>query len=180
MPAAAFLSAWQATGREEGGYVHNPSDSGGETNWGITARIARAYGYQGDMRSLPRSLAREIAKRQYWDANRLDEVAALSLPVAHELFDTGLNVGPALAAQWLQRCLRVALPGKPLQADGHIGGLTLQALKAFLARRGDDGVTVLLRALNSFQSVHYTELCERREKDELFWFGWQLRRITLR
>ena len=33
--------------RVEGGYVNNPSDSGGGTNFGITVAVARQFGYSG-------------------------------------------------------------------------------------------------------------------------------------
>ena len=42
---------------KEGGYTDHPSDRGGPTNWGITEKVARAYGYTGDMRELERDLA---------------------------------------------------------------------------------------------------------------------------
>ena len=42
--------------RKEGGYVNDPADSGGETNWGITVSRARQSGYNGDMRTMPRSV----------------------------------------------------------------------------------------------------------------------------
>lgn len=180
MQSAVFLSAWQSTGREEGGYVNDPRDSGGETNWGITATVARAHGYLGDMRDLSQERARQIAKEQYWDIMRLDDIAQLSFSIARELFDSGFNVGQSIVGQWLQRCLNVALPGSPLRVDGLIGRVTISALNQFLKKRGADGELVLLRALNSFQSVHYTELAERREKDEAFWFGWQLRRVEVK
>ena len=44
----------------EGGYVDDPSDSGGETNYGITKAVARRYGYAGHMRDLPREVAYQI------------------------------------------------------------------------------------------------------------------------
>ena len=49
----------------EGGYVDHPSDPGGRTNWGITERVARANGYSGSMRALPKATAREIYRKQY-------------------------------------------------------------------------------------------------------------------
>ncbi|HEE0576381.1 TPA: hypothetical protein R6358_002680, partial [Klebsiella pneumoniae] len=43
---------------KEGGYVDHPSDKGGSTRWGITQTTARAHGYIGDMRNLPRETAK--------------------------------------------------------------------------------------------------------------------------
>lgn len=179
MTMNAFLLAWTETGRAEGGYVFDPRDSGGETNHGITKRVALAHGYEGDMRDLPRETAREIAKVQYWDVLRLDAVAALSYPIAFELFDSGFLCGQATVAQWLQRLLNVATAGTPLRVDGLLGPLTVYTLKQYLARRGGEGERVMLNGLNAFQSVHFTELAEKREKDEAFWFGWQSKRVAI-
>ena len=58
--------------RTEGGYVFDPDDSGGETNFGITKDVARAYGYTGCMRDLTRDQAFDIYVARYWDAVRGD------------------------------------------------------------------------------------------------------------
>ncbi|HEY6047601.1 MAG TPA: glycosyl hydrolase 108 family protein, partial [Sphingomicrobium sp.] len=79
----------------EGGYVNHPADAGGPTCFGITEAVARASGYSGPMRQLPRDEAAAIYKRLYWLRPRLDEVAKRSPAVAAELFDTGVNMGPA-------------------------------------------------------------------------------------
>ncbi len=44
----------------EGGFVDHPNDRGGPTCWGITEQVARAHGYRGDIRELPRSTAEAI------------------------------------------------------------------------------------------------------------------------
>jgi lysozyme family protein len=89
----------------EGGYVSHSSDKGGPTCFGITEAVARAHGYAGPMRQLPRSEAAAIYRRHYWARPRFDKVAERSARVAAELFDTGVNMGPAVAATFLQRAL---------------------------------------------------------------------------
>ncbi|WP_278002867.1 glycosyl hydrolase 108 family protein, partial [Bacillus thuringiensis] len=81
----------------EGGYVNNPNDKGGETNYGITIAVARANGYAGPMRDLPASVARQIYVKQYVAAPGFDKIAPVSIPVAAELVDTGVNMGPQVA-----------------------------------------------------------------------------------
>lgn len=166
----------------EGGYVNDPSDSGGETNYGITLAVARAYGYEGPMRDLPRDTAKAIYKAKYWDYNLLDEVAKLSPKIADELFDTGVNQGVASAGAFLQRSLNVLNQGGALYADtkvdGHIGRMTVAALREYLKRRGAQGEIVLFRALNSLQGAFYIELAEGRAKDEKYVYGWLLNRVV--
>ena len=59
----------------EGGYVDHAADRGGPTCFGITQAVARAHGYAGPMRQLPRSEAVGIYRRLYWLRPRLDEIA---------------------------------------------------------------------------------------------------------
>lgn len=49
----------------EGGYVNHPADRGGPTNFGITEAVARAHGFKGLMRNLPRGDAAAIYTRFY-------------------------------------------------------------------------------------------------------------------
>lgn len=86
---------------KEGGYVKNPNDKGGATNWGITQAVARAHGYTGDMRNLTRQQALDILEADYWYGSRFDQVSALSAEIAAELCDTGVNMGPAVAVRFL-------------------------------------------------------------------------------
>jgi lysozyme family protein len=166
--------------RVEGGYVNDSSDSGGETNFGITEAVARAYGYAGAMRDMPRGVAFDIYAARYWDAVRADDLLALSENVASEVVDTGVNMGTGRAGRILQRALNVLNVGGSLYpdlvVDGAIGPMTIQALRAYLAERNE---LVLCRALNCLQGAHYIELAERREKDEKFVYGWLKNRVVL-
>lgn len=160
----------------EGGYVNNPDDKGGATRWGVTELVARAHGYTGHMRDLPRETAVAIYEADYWTGPRFDQVHAVSPAIAEELCDTGINMGPSVPAKMLQRWL-TALNAKgtlypDLLPDGQIGPRTITALQLFLNSRGKEGEVVMLRALNSSQAVRYLELAEGREANETFLFGW--------
>jgi lysozyme family protein len=166
----------------EGGFVDNRADKGGPTCFGITEAVARANGYAGPMRQMPREQAAAIYRRLYWLRPRLDEVAARSERIAAELFDTGVNMGPAVAITFLQRALTALNRGgkdyPDLVPDGRVGPVTLAALDAFLKIRGTTGgETVLLRALEALQGERYLRLAERRPANEAFLYGWLANRI---
>jgi lysozyme family protein len=166
----------------EGGYANHPADKGGPTCFGITEAVARAHGYSGSMRQLPRDEAAAIYRRLYWLRPRFDEVARRAPRIAAELFDTGVNMGPAVAATFLQRVLtalnRDGSDYPDLVPDGRIGAQTLGALDAFLRLRGcSSGETVLLRALEALQGERYLRLAERRPANEAFLYGWLANRI---
>ncbi len=166
----------------EGGYVDHPADRGGPTRWGITQAVARAHGYAGAMPLLPRAKAEAIYERLYWSRPRFDAVAERTPRVAAELFDTGANMGPGVAATFLQRALtalnRNGQDYPDLVPDGRIGTATLAALDAFLAVRGAEaGETVLLRALEALQGERYLRLAEKRPANEAFLYGWLANRI---
>ncbi len=164
----------------EGGYVNDPSDSGGETNFGITVARARASGYLGTMREMPRQTAFDIYAAKYWDAVRAGNLLALSQAVADEVVDTSVNMGPGRAGKFLQRALNVLNSGgslyRDLVVDGKVGNATINSLRAYLDRRDEE---TLVKALNCLQGAFYITLAERREKDERFVYGWFKNRVTL-
>lgn len=54
-----------------------------------------------------REVAERIYHRRYVIEPGFDAVAGIYPHVAAELIDTGVNMGPAVAAMMLQRCLNV-------------------------------------------------------------------------
>ncbi len=165
----------------EGGYVNDARDAGGETSWGVTVAVARAAGYAGPMKAMSREQAREVYRSGYWTGPHLDRVAAVSGAVAGKLFDLGVNMGPAVGVGLLQRVLNVLNRGArdfpDIAVDGAVGPALLGALQAFLRRRGGEGETVLLKALNCLQGARYVELAEARPANEAFEFGWLANRV---
>lgn len=81
----------------EGGYSFDPSDLGGETNFGISKKSYPDL----DIKSLTVDEAKDIYKRDYWDkigcnflAEKLDIVA----------FDCAVNQGIGRATDFLAKC----------------------------------------------------------------------------
>ncbi|MGU3629829.1 glycoside hydrolase family 108 protein [Comamonas sp. C24C] len=115
-----FEKAFDRLIGHEGGYSFHPSDPGGETMWGVTARVARANGYTAAMKDLPRETAKAIYRKLYWDAVKADQ---LPDAVRFDVFDGAVNSGVAQSAKWLQRAASVA-------DDGVIGPITIAAATA--------------------------------------------------
>lgn len=80
----------------EGGYVNNPNDFGGETNFGITKSTYDAYRKQ---KSLPKQSVKfissneieEIYYKKYYLASGADKLTDKKLALVH--FDTAVNMG---------------------------------------------------------------------------------------
>lgn len=167
----------------EGDYSNNPNDRGGPTRYGITEQTARAHGYQGDMRMLPREKALDIYRQQYWAEPNFYDVSLRYPHLAEKLFDCGVNMGPKVATRFLQRALnglnRGASEYPDTPEDGSIGNMTLGALDAFKQHRGDEGEGVLLTAVKGQQVVRYIEICEKSQNNEAFLYGWLAHRVEL-
>jgi lysozyme family protein len=167
----------------EGRFSDNPNDAGGATMWGITEKVARANGYLGRMQDMPRSTADAIYRLEYFTRPGFDQVYPLSQRIAEEMFDTGVNQGVGLPGPWLQRILnalnRQGRDYPDIGVDGRIGPATIAALRACLNRRGADGETAILRALNCQQGVRYLDITEARSQNEDFYFGWLLNRVEI-
>jgi lysozyme family protein len=112
--------------KAEGGYSDNPADPGGPTNFGITLATLRAY--EGDpnltaddVKKLTPAVAKEIYRTAYW--NRM-QCGALPAGLDLEVFDFGVNSGPAESVKTLQRLVGVT-------QDGSVGPITLAAVGQF-------------------------------------------------
>jgi len=96
----------------EGGYVNNPADPGGETNWGISKRSYPAL----DIKNLTQDDAKAIYKRDFWDSCRCEELFPV---LAFAVFDCAVNSGCRQAVKLLQQALGV-------EDDGVFGRVTMR------------------------------------------------------
>lgn len=165
----------------EGDYSNDPADAGGETKFGVTKREAIKFGYTGDMRDFPRTLARAYYRKKCWEEPGYSRVNDYFPLLADKLLDFGVNAGTQTASKALQDCLNVLNDGgtiyPDLVVDGNIGPATLYALDAYLRKRkGEGGEKVLMFMVAAQQSVHYIDIAKARPQNERFMYGWQSQR----
>lgn len=79
----------------EGGYVNDPRDPGGETNFGISKRAFPNL----DIKNLTRDQAKKIYFDKYWIKSGCDK---LSWPLNLVVMDTAVNCGVERAKEMLQ------------------------------------------------------------------------------
>jgi lysozyme family protein len=111
-----FDEAFERVIGHEGGYVNDPRDPGGETNWGISKR---AYP-NVDIRNLSKDAAKEIYFRDYWQRARCNEYDGA---IGFQLFDCAVNTGIGQAIRFLQRAAGVV-------DDGVVGVMTVAAIRS--------------------------------------------------
>jgi len=138
MPSVEEVAA-QIVARE-GGYVNDPDDPGGATNYGVTVGTMKALGLDlnkdgridaADVRALTRAQAQQIFVEHYFKRPRLAE---LPDSVQASVFDMYVNAGTN-AVKILQRL--VARMGFVATADGVIGPQTIAAAQDAAAAAPD-------------------------------------------
>ena len=165
----------------EGAYFNHPNDPGGETMYGIIKTEARANGYQGAMRDLPKEVATEIYLRKYWKNNGLMKVD--SFVVALCIFDFFVNSGSrgATIAQEVVNAVynnrtssvqfgkTIDSSGlKPIAVDGQMGDKTFDAINKIPA-------FVFISIYNVLQEDKYEDLMRNNSKLRSFDKGWENR-----
>jgi len=114
----------------EGGYVNDPDDPGGATNFGVTIHTMRRLGLDldrdgdvdaADVRKLTLARAVEIYKTHYFEK---PGIARLPEAIQASVFDMYVNAG-GNAVKILQRLL--AEFGEPVTVDGALGPKTAAA-----------------------------------------------------
>jgi len=145
----------------EGGYVNDPKDPGGETNYGIAKRSHPDV----DIKNLTKEGAKEIYKEVYWDKNKVE-----SLPeeLWHIYFDMCVNQGKSRAVKIIQRAVNGK--GGSLDVDGGLGPMTIAAI-------GKSRVE--LDRVRAYRVKYYSDLVTKKPDLERFYFGWFKRALEV-
>ncbi|WP_282118507.1 holin-associated N-acetylmuramidase [Ruegeria atlantica] len=152
--------ATEIVGRE-GGFVDDPDDPGGATNYGVTVHTMRRLGLdlsgdgvvdQTDARRLSKAQAVDIFVRHYFELPRLRLLPKMVQP---SVFDMYVNAG-AQAVRILQRLLREM--GFDVVVDGVVGPQTARACQS--AAKSDP--VTFADAYGVARRNYYFRLADRR------------------
>ncbi|MCC5962071.1 MAG: peptidoglycan-binding protein [Rhodobacteraceae bacterium] len=149
--------------RREGGFVNDPDDPGGATNFGVTIHTLRRLrpGEKvgvDEVRRLTREEAIEIYLEHYFRGAR---IAELPEPLWPTVFDMQVNAG-ANAVRILQRLLRDM--GLEVAVDGMIGPQTIGAAHQAI----DMAPAHLVDAYGIARRDYYYALADRRPASRKF------------
>ena len=161
---SAFDIAFKITIGHEGGYVNDPDDPGGETNYGISKRSYPDI----DIANLTIEQAKNIYRKDYWEkqsCHLLDDFP----DVATELFDTSVNMGIGRGGKIFQEALNLSnrneLDYTNIAVDGGIGAKTISAFRSNKNKRR------LYNVMNILQGEFYINLMRKNETMEKY-VGW--------
>jgi lysozyme family protein len=152
---AMFELAIPTVLRHEGGYVNDPSDPGGETNFGISKRSYPSV----DIKGLTIASASAIYLRDWWD--RYGYGLIIPQAVATKVLDMSVNLGASRAHKLVQQAVEV-------DQDGVIGAATLHELNT------RNSLEVIL-SLQNTQAKFYRDLVAANPERQKFLNGWLAR-----
>jgi lysozyme family protein len=156
---ADITQAIQITLKNEGGYVNNPLDSGGATNFGILQRDWPSVNIAAITAEQAASWYQTTTQPQRFNNPLYSQIN--SQAILNKLFDMGVLFGVGSAVMMLQQVLQVT-------ADGGFGPATLAALNA-------DDSDMTLSAYKSRLHQHEIGVGEAHPTDIVFEEGWGTR-----
>ena len=152
------MSIIEETVQTEGGFVNDPLDAGGATNFGITQKTFSDFigrsATADEIENMALEAAVEIYFENFWKKNKVER---LPEPLQHHYFDCLVQHGPRNSGRIHQQSAVNRRRLKPEEVDGIVGSGTLAAVQPltlthgliervmFYANLGFDGSSYLKR-----------------------------------
>lgn len=174
-----FDKAIKTVLKHEGGYVDDPADPGGATNYGVSIRYLKQRGdldgdgvLDGDLdmdgdidvddiKNMTEEQAKDLYRSGFWDKNKIGEIDEYI--IAERVFDMCVNMGPRQAGKIVQRACNYF--GKGLIVDGIMGPATFKAVNSCKAE-------ALIREIRFNHAKFYLDLIEKKPTLAKFKNGW--------
>lgn len=184
MSRSHFDKAILITLKHEGGFVNDPIDPGGATNWGISIRFLKHAGDEDhdgwldgdidhdgdidvdDIRKMTVEQACRIYRIHFWDKYKYDKI--VDFVVAARVFDMTVNMGAIQTGKIVQRAVNNISP--MLHVDGKIGDKTFGAINCV-------DPEILMSEIRQEHAQFYLNLIAANPKFEKYRKGW-LRRAA--
>lgn len=170
--------------KHEGGYVNNPNDPGGATNFGISIRFLADYPDLGDfdhdgdvdvsdIQHMTQEDAIDIYKKTWWDKFGYERINDQT--ISTKVFDLAINMGAKRAHILLQTALNKAF-GLQIPAEGNLGPMTIGAINSATDGSGEQQ---LLDAYCNEVWGFYQRIVEKKPTSGVFLKGWKNRAFDL-
>ncbi len=168
---ANFKEAITKIFKNEGGYVDNPLDLGGTTNWGISLRFLQSIdrtATKATIKNLTKGQAEDLYFQHFWLPNKYDEIK--SQKVAEKVFDTAVNLGAKMANRFLQATLNIIIfNGAKIAEDGILGAKSINAINVLAEEDVDQSI---LKVYELLQKEYYAKIVINRKEQVAFLKGW--------
>lgn len=180
IPITTFDKALEFVLKEEGGYINDPDDAGGATNFGIIQRTYDLYREEkslskADVQFIGGEEVRYIYFHSYWKAGKCSELPS-KIAMIH--FDGFVNIRGANKV--LQRTINVFITDL-IDVDGNIGPKTLTALSGVVtALSSAVNVNTFIDELLWHRVIYYRRRVDKRPVNIKFLRNWLVRLEHLR
>ena len=157
----------------EGGWVSDPQDLGGETNYGISMLMIRRSGLTpqelgvdnlttpGCLKKMTVDGAKKIYLKYYWAPFHYDSINDQT--VATKIFDCGVNCGNDRANVMAQKAANAC--GQSLTVDGSLGPKSFAAINACDAK-------TYIKAYADEMTKYYLAIIKARPANAKFQSNW--------
>jgi type VI secretion system secreted protein VgrG len=150
----------------EGGFVNNPADSGGVTNFGIAYNYNKdKFSSPDDVKNMTQDQAVAFYKKYYWQPIQGDAITDQG--VAQVLFNWACHHGVNGAIHDMQKVLNTSF-GQKLQVDGVLGNLSLSAINSVAPQ-------ALIKAYVFFNQDYLKNMIAQDPSQQVFEAGWDNR-----
>lgn len=173
---ANFTEAFNLMIANEGGYINDPDDPGGETYKGVSRKIhskwegwtmvdilKRQAGFPANLDKDPelQEAVSDFYRVNFWDKLNGDQIE--NQEVASSIFDFAVNAGIGTSALLAQLVVET-------KTDGVIGPESITKINAF-----DSGH--FLAAFTVAKIARYVNIVKKRPTSRKYFYGWALRAL---
>jgi lysozyme family protein len=171
-----FETAYEKMLKEEGCYVNDSDDPGGETYKGISRKmwggwdgwalidiLKKQTGFPGNIEkdNEIQEKVSDFYHNNYWLRIKGDEIE--NGTIACSIFDFAVNAGVTVSSSLAQMVVKV-------EVDGVIGNITLKALNEIDPEKFTHAFTIA-------KIARYVNIIKKRPGSQKYFFGWVLRSL---